>query len=68
MKFDFVYSNNQEYLDVAITSEIRFVDVDYELLKLREKCSEYGVPFSFIVCSQLVMLPNRKISPPYQLM
>ncbi len=41
---DFRFSKDQEYLDGAIASEIRFVDVDYELQKIREKCSEYGVP------------------------
>lgn len=41
---DFAYSNNQEYLDGAITSEIRFIDVNYELQQIREKCAEVGVP------------------------
>lgn len=41
---DFVYSNNQEYLDGAITSEIRFIDVDYELQQIHEKCAEVGIP------------------------
>lgn len=44
LESDFVYSNNQEYLDGAITGEIRFIDVDYELQQIREKCAEVGIP------------------------
>ena len=40
---EFTYIENQEYLDGAIDSEIKFIDVDYEIQMIREKCTEYGV-------------------------
>lgn len=41
---DFLYSKNQEYLQGAIDCEIKFIDVDYEIKKISEKCRELDVP------------------------
>ena len=42
---DFSYYQNQEYLQGAIDCEIKFIDVDFELKKIREKCHELDVTF-----------------------
>lgn len=41
---DFLYHQNQEYLQGAIDCEIKFINVDFELKRIREKCNELNVP------------------------
>lgn len=41
---DFTYCQNQEYLDGAISGEIKFVDVEYEIQRIRQRCNSMNVP------------------------
>lgn len=41
---DFTFLKDQEYLNGAIDCEIRFVDVNYELQRIADKCNDLGVP------------------------
>lgn len=41
---DFTFNSAQEYLQGAIDCEIKFIDVDYELDTIRQKCKELHVP------------------------
>lgn len=42
---DFIYNNNQEYLQGAIDCDIKFVNVDNELKTIKEKCTYQNIPF-----------------------
>ena len=41
---DFSYNATQEYLQGAIDCEIKFINVDYEIDKIRQKCQALKVP------------------------
>lgn len=41
---DFAYNTNQEYLQGAIDCEIKFVNVECEIAKIRQKCQSLNVP------------------------
>lgn len=41
----FIYKTNQEYLQGAIDSEIRFIDVSDEIRKIKEECHIKEIPF-----------------------
>lgn len=40
---DFTYNQSQEYLQGAIDCEIKFVDVDFEIEKIRQKCESLNI-------------------------
>ena len=42
---DFKYTENQEYLQGAISCNVRFVDATEELKRIERKCNSLSVPF-----------------------